>query len=79
MKKILYIAGEALPFASSGGLGDVIGSLPISLSEQKEDDIRVILPLYSQVTENYRKKMKFLGSRTVQLSWRSQYCGIFEY
>lgn len=79
MKKILYIAGEALPFASSGGLGDVIGSLPISLSEQKEDDIRVILPLYSQVTEKYRKKMKFLGSRTVQLSWRSQYCGIFEY
>ncbi|MBR5780020.1 MAG: glycogen synthase [Clostridia bacterium] len=79
MKKILYIAGEALPFASSGGLGDVIGSLPIALSEQKEDDIRVILPLYSQVTEKYRKKMKFLGSKTVNLSWRQQYCGIFEY
>lgn len=79
MKKILYIAGEALPFASSGGLGDVIGSLPIALSEQKEDDIRVILPLYSQVTEKYRKKMKFLGSKTVKLSWRQQYCGIFEY
>ena len=79
MKKILYIAGEALPFASSGGLGDVIGSLPISLSEQKEDDIRVILPLYSQVTEKYRKKMKFLGSRNIRLSWRNQYCGIFEY
>ena len=79
MKKILYIAGEALPFASSGGLGDVIGSLPIALSEQKEDDIRVILPLYSQVTEKYRKKMKFLGSKTINLSWRQQYCGIFEY
>ncbi len=79
MKKILYIAGEALPFASSGGLGDVIGSLPTALSEQKEDDIRVILPLYSQVTEKYRKKMKFLGSKTVNLSWRQQYCGIFEY
>jgi starch synthase len=79
MKKILYIAGEALPFASSGGLGDVIGSLPIALSEQKEDDIRVILPLYSQVTDTYRKKMKFLGSKNVKLSWRNQYCGIFEY
>lgn len=79
MKKILYIAGEALPFASSGGLGDVIGSLPIALSEQKEDDIRVILPLYGQVTEKYRKKMKFLGSKNIQLSWRNQYCGIFEY
>ncbi len=79
MKKILYIAGEALPFASSGGLGDVIGSLPIALSEQKEDDIRVILPLYGQVTEKYRKKMKFIGSKNIQLSWRNQYCGIFEY
>ncbi len=79
MKKILYIAGEALPFASSGGLGDVIGSLPTALSEQKEDDIRVILPLYAQVTEKYRKKMKFIGSKTVKLSWRNQYCGIFEY
>ena len=28
MKKILFVASEALPFASSGGLGDVIGSLP---------------------------------------------------
>ena len=79
MKKILYIAGEALPFASSGGLGDVIGSLPIALSEQKEDDIRVILPLYGQVTEKYRKKMKFLFSKTIKLSWRNQYCGVFEY
>ena len=33
MKKILYVAGEALPFASSGGLGDVIGSLPAALNE----------------------------------------------
>ncbi|MBR5285578.1 MAG: glycogen synthase [Clostridia bacterium] len=79
MKKKLYKAGEALPFASSGGLGDVIGSLPIALSEQKEDDIRVILPLYGQVTEKYRKKMKFLFSKTIKLSWRNQYCGVFEY
>lgn len=79
MKKILYVAGEALPFASSGGLGDVIGSLPISLSAESGDDIRVIMPLYSQIGEKFRKKFKFIGSKDIKLSWRSQYCGIFEY
>ena len=33
MKKILFVASEALPFASSGGLGDVIGSLPAAIAE----------------------------------------------
>lgn len=79
MKKILYIAGEALPFASSGGLGDVIGSLPAALSAESDDDIRVILPLYSQITDKYRKKFEFIGSKYISLSWRQQYCGIFRY
>ncbi len=79
MKKILYIAGEALPFASSGGLGDVIGSLPSALSSESDDDIRVIMPLYSQVGEKFRKKLRFIGSKDIKLSWRNQYCGIFEY
>ena len=47
MKKVLFVAGEALPFASSGGLGDVIGSLPQALSESGEYDVRVVMPLYS--------------------------------
>ena len=28
MKKILFVGSEAAPFASTGGLGDVLGSLP---------------------------------------------------
>lgn len=79
MKKILYIAGEALPFASSGGLGDVIGSLPAALKAESDDDIRVILPLYSAVPEKFREKFEFIGSKDISLSWRKQYCGIFRY
>ncbi len=79
MKKILYIAGEALPFASSGGLGDVIGSLPAALTATEECDVRVIMPLYSAIAEKYRKKFEYIGSKYIRLSWRSQYCGLFRY
>ena len=79
MKKILYVAGEALPFASSGGLGDVIGSLPAALSAEGDNDIRVVMPLYAHIDDKYRSKFEYLGNRYVQLSWRSLYCGLFKY
>ena len=79
MKKILYIAGEALPFASSGGLGDVIGSLPQALAAESGDDIRVIMPLYSKIEEKYRSKFEFVCERYINLSWRRQYCGVYKY
>ena len=31
MKKILFIGAEAMPFAATGGLGDVMGSLPAAI------------------------------------------------
>ena len=80
MKKILYVATEALPFASSGGLGDVIGALPIAVKKASpEDDVRVILPLYSAVSGAYRDKMKKECEFEVSLSWRRQYAGLYSY
>lgn len=78
MKKILFVAGEALPFASSGGLGDVIGSLPAAIAGSGEFDVRVVMPLYSSIDDKYRSGFEFVTSRYVQLSWRSQYCGVFK-
>lgn len=79
MKKILYVAGEALPFASSGGLGDVIGSLPEALKKGCDCDVRVVMPLYASIPEKFRSKFKYLGNKYIKLSWRSQYCGLFSY
>lgn len=78
MKKILYAGSEIMPFAATGGLGDVLGSLPTALKRRNpEDDIRAVMPLYGQVREEWRAKMAFVGQMTVSLAWRRQYCGIF--
>ena len=76
-KKLLFVGAEALPFAATGGLGDVMGSLPAALAASGEVDVRVVMPLYSAVSEEWRKKMKQEWVGTVRLSWREQYCGIY--
>ena len=76
-RKILFVASEARPFIATGGLADVIGSLPQALAKDPKYDIRVVLPLYSDIKPEFRRKMSFLGNIYVPLSWRNQYCGIF--
>ena len=74
--KILFCSSEVVPFAASGGLGDVAGSLPKSLNAEGQD-VRVILPLYGKVKEKYSEDLKFIDSFNVSLGWRNQYCGLF--
>ena len=76
-QKILFVASEARPFIATGGLADVVGSLPQALAADPKYDIRVVLPLYSDIKPEMRRKMSFLGNIYVQLSWRNQYCGVF--
>ncbi|PKM85888.1 MAG: glycogen synthase GlgA [Firmicutes bacterium HGW-Firmicutes-12] len=73
--KVLFAAAEAVPFAKTGGLGDVIGSLPKAL-KKKDIDIRIILPLYDTIPEQYKQEMLDLGTLTVPVAWRKQYCGL---
>ena len=75
--KVLYAASEALPFAASGGLADVAGSLPRAM-RQRLIGCRVVMPLYDCVPQELREKMTFLCSLSVPVAWRRQYCGVFE-
>lgn len=74
---ILFCASEATPFAASGGLGDVAGSLPKAIRNRKVA-CRVVLPLYGDMKEEFRAKLTFITQFTVPVGWRSQYCGVFE-
>ena len=75
--RVLFASSEVAPFAASGGLADVAGSLPVYLN-RSNCDVRVILPLYSSISKDWRDKMRFITYCYVSLSWRSAYCGIFE-
>ena len=77
MKKILFIGSEAMPFAATGGLGDVLGSLPAIAAEAgSEADVRVVLPLYGAVSQEWRSRMTVVAEYELSLAWRRQYCGI---
>ena len=78
MRKILFVGAEALPFAATGGLGDVLGSLPAAIQKcgGTDVDVRVVLPLYRAVGENFRAQMETIYEGTVFLGWRQLYVGI---
>ena len=74
---ILYVSSEAAPFAKTGGLGDVAGSLPIALNK-KGVDARVMLPLYRCMDEKYKEKLEYINHIYIDMGWRKQYCGVFK-
>ncbi len=75
--KVLYCTSEARPFAATGGLADVAGSLPQAL-RQRLIGCRVVMPLYEDIPQELRDTMKFITSLSVPVAWRRQYCGVFE-
>lgn len=56
MKKILFAASEAVPFIKTGGLADVVGSLPKAFNKE-EFDVRVVLPKYRVIPEYFHQQM----------------------
>ena len=59
MKRILFATSEAVPFIKTGGLADVAGSLP-KCFDKRYFDIRVILPKYACMKQEWKDKMDFV-------------------
>ncbi len=75
--KLVFVTAEAGPFIKTGGLGEVMGSLPAFLHKQGVD-VRVIMPKYSAIAEHFQREFKHLAHFDVQVAWRKQYCGLDE-
>ena len=78
-KKILFVASECTPFIQTGGLAEVIGSLSKALAATGRFDVRVVVPMYSDIKWEYKQQFNYIGNIYVPLAWRNQYCGIFTY
>ncbi|MGF3072850.1 glycogen synthase GlgA [Facklamia sp. P12945] len=74
--KILYASAEAAPFFKTGGLGDVASALPKELAKEPELDVRVVLPFYSQMANEYAQQLEEIAHFRFQLGQRNVYCGI---
>ena len=73
--KILFVAAEGAPFSKTGGLGDVIGALPISLVKAGQE-VAVILPYYDMVEAKFGDQIEDVLQFEVYVGWRRQFCGI---
>ena len=74
-KKILVAGSECVPFVKTGGLADVLGTLPAEL-QKLGADVRVILPLHAPVKEKYRYELRHVCNFYIHLGWRTQFVGI---
>ncbi|NME35088.1 MULTISPECIES: glycogen synthase GlgA [Fusobacterium] len=73
--KVLFAASEAAPFLKTGGLADVAYALPKAL-KKLNIDVRVIIPKYGKIAEEFKEKMEKIAEFKVPVGWRNQYCGL---
>ena len=75
MKNILFVASEGVPFIKTGGLADVVGSLPKCI-DKRYFDVRVILPKYTCISQEMKDKMSFVTNFYMDFHWKNEYVGI---
>ena len=75
MKRIAYIASECVPFIKTGGLADVVGTLP-KIFDRTQYDVRIIIPNYMCIPAKYKEKMRFITNFHMDIGDHSQYVGV---
>ena len=78
-RSVAFIGSECYPFVKTGGLGDVMYALPRALTKLN-CDVKVILPRYRCIPEEYQQKMVYKGDFMMDLcsDGRRFYVGIME-
>ncbi|RNA70669.1 glycogen synthase GlgA [Alteribacter keqinensis] len=77
MTNVLFTASECTPFIKTGGLADVIGSLPQSINKTTNSHVKVMLPLYDEIPDHWQTRMELVATINVPVGWRNQEASIF--
>ena len=77
MKNILFAASEGVPFIKTGGLADVVGSLPKNI-DKRYFDVRVILPKYTCMSQQMKDMLAYKTHFYMDFHWKEEYVGILE-
>ena len=77
MKKILFAASEGVPFIKTGGLADVVGSLPKYI-DKEYFDVRVFIPKYTCMKQEMKDKLKYVTHFYMDFNWQNVYVGVLE-
>lgn len=73
--KVLFVGGEASPFSKTGGLGDVLGSLPKALVKSGVD-ARVVLPKHKSTKDKFHDQLESVTNYYVKVGYKEEYAGI---
>jgi len=73
--RVMYVASEATPFIKSGGLADVLGSLPKETAKKGVESI-VVIPKYRDM--KLADQIEYVTHFDIYMGWRKRYCGIFK-
>ncbi|MBO5449188.1 MAG: glycogen synthase GlgA [Ruminococcus sp.] len=77
MKRVLFASSEVVPFIKTGGLADVVGSLP-KCFDKRYYDVRVILPKYACMAQKWKDMLKYKTHFYMDFAGESRYVGIME-
>ena len=70
MKKILFAASEGVPFIKTGGLADVVGSLPKYI-DKEYFDVRVFIPKYTCMKQEMKDKLRYVTHFYMDFNWQN--------
>lgn len=77
MKNILFAASECVPFIKTGGLADVVGSLPKDFDKTKYD-VRVVIPKYTCMKQEWKDRMEYVTHFYMDIAGQEQYVGVLK-
>ncbi|MFH5882493.1 glycogen synthase GlgA [Liberiplasma polymorphum] len=73
--RIMFIGSEATPFIKTGGLADVLGSLPKTLASLGHE-VSLVLPLHRKIKEKFKDDLTFVRDFRVGIHTKDEYVGI---